>query len=208
MRPLVLVLKQFLQDRGLLTPYTGGLSSYCLFLLVTRYLQEQQHVHWFDCGSLLMGFLDFYGNSFDPRSTGVSVKNRCYFPRHIVQQQSESGNAAKITHHPPSNLKFDSNLTRRHSFHDHDTIVVTESAGPYTRYSQQRQKHSPITVLGNPSLTDNNLKIQSASHKAAVKPYTFDPLFVEDPLSSSNNVGRNAFRIFQVRSLFYFVFFC
>lgn len=30
-------------------------------------------------------------------------------------------------------------------------------------------------------------------------PYTFDPLFVEDPLSDGNNVGRNAFRIFQVQ---------
>jgi DNA polymerase sigma len=60
-RPLVLVLKQFLLNRGLLTAYTGGLSSYCLFLLVARYLQEQSS-SWGDCGSLLMGFLDFYGN--------------------------------------------------------------------------------------------------------------------------------------------------
>jgi len=33
-------------------------------------------------------------------------------------------------------------------------------------------------------------------------PYTFDPLFVEDPLSAGNNVGRNAFRIFQVQRAF------
>ena len=33
-------------------------------------------------------------------------------------------------------------------------------------------------------------------------PYTFDPLFVEDPLSETNNVGRNAFRIFQVQRAF------
>ena len=60
-RPLVLVLKQFLLDRSLLTGYTGGLSSYCLFLMTARYLQEQP-VPWADCGALLMGFLDFYGN--------------------------------------------------------------------------------------------------------------------------------------------------
>jgi hypothetical protein len=34
------------------------------------------------------------------------------------------------------------------------------------------------------------------------RPFTFDPLFVEDPLSSGNNVGRNAFRIFQVQRAF------
>jgi DNA polymerase sigma len=55
-RPLVLVLKQFLLDRGLLTAYTGGLSSYCLFLMVARYCQEQVPI-WNDCGSLLMGYV-------------------------------------------------------------------------------------------------------------------------------------------------------
>jgi hypothetical protein len=34
------------------------------------------------------------------------------------------------------------------------------------------------------------------------RPYTFDPLFVEDPLNVGNNVGRNAFRIFQVQRAF------
>ena len=61
-RPLMLVLKQFLLDRGLLTAYTGGLSSYGLFLMLSRYLQEQTIGSWTDCGSLLIGFLDFYGN--------------------------------------------------------------------------------------------------------------------------------------------------
>merc|ERR1719291_1667429 len=79
-RPLVLVLKQFLLDKGLLVAYTGGMSSYCLFLMVARYCQEQSSI-WNDCGSLLMGLLDFYGNFFDPRTTGISVFNRQYFSR-------------------------------------------------------------------------------------------------------------------------------
>jgi hypothetical protein len=41
----------------------------------------------------------------------------------------------------------------------------------------------------------------NAAH-ASARPYTFDPLFVEDPLSMGNNVGRNAFRIFQVQRAF------
>lgn len=32
--------------------------------------------------------------------------------------------------------------------------------------------------------------------------YNFDPLWVEDPLSESNNVGRNAFRYLQVQRAF------
>ena len=38
----------------------GGISSYGLSLMVARYLQEQSSGA--DVGSLLMGFLDFYGN--------------------------------------------------------------------------------------------------------------------------------------------------
>lgn len=87
-RPLVLVLKQFLKERGLLESYSGGLSSYGLVLMVARYLQEQSQT--MDTGSLLMGFLDFYSNHFDPRSIGVSVSRRCFFSREHATMTSGS----------------------------------------------------------------------------------------------------------------------
>ncbi|XP_022757001.1 uncharacterized protein LOC111304585 isoform X4 [Durio zibethinus] len=55
--PLALVLKQFLADRSLDQSYSGGLSSYCL-----------------NFGSLLMDFLYFFGNVFDPRQMRISVQ--------------------------------------------------------------------------------------------------------------------------------------
>eukprot|EP00850_Spirogloea_muscicola_P011047 SM000067S20324 [mRNA] locus=s67:314841:323872:- [translate_table: standard] len=99
--PLALVLKQFLTDRSLDHPYTGGLSSYCLVtsndpstsnaeivtqyfvseslvLLITRFLQHQQHVKSNlpsqSLGSLLMDFLHFFGCVFDPRRVSVSIR--------------------------------------------------------------------------------------------------------------------------------------
>jgi Cid1 family poly A polymerase len=89
LRPLVLVLKQFLKERGLCVSYTGGLSSYALVLLVARYLQEQAS-HAMDAGSLLWGFLDFFGNVFDPRTTGISVSRSCYFSRGTSSTQGAS----------------------------------------------------------------------------------------------------------------------
>lgn len=55
----------------------GGLSSYCLSLLVARYLQEQSSGS--DVGSLLMGFLDFMGNhvSQDKRGAGTETVVYC-----------------------------------------------------------------------------------------------------------------------------------
>ena len=40
------------------------------------------------------------------------------------------------------------------------------------------------------------------SQKQQFKSGKFDPIWVEDPLNQGNNVGRNAFRIFQVQRAF------
>ncbi|EPS65873.1 hypothetical protein M569_08904, partial [Genlisea aurea] len=85
--PLALVLKQFLADRGLDQSYSGGLNSYCLILLITRFLQHEHHhgrpIHqarirlarrFVSYGSLLMDFLYFFGNVFDPRQMRISVQ--------------------------------------------------------------------------------------------------------------------------------------
>jgi len=173
-RPLVLVLKQFLLDRGLLTAYTGGLSSYCLFLMVARYCQEQAP-SWNDCGSLLMGLLDFYGNFFDPRITGISVRTRQYFFRsqeaqHSQQQfpEAQGRNATHQTQFP--------DLTKRNSF------------------SSKPHRHQPL---------HRQVSFQSTqTNTSQFKSGKFDPIWVEDPLNPGNNVGRNAFRIFQVQRAF------
>jgi len=160
-RPLVLVLKQFLLDKGLLTAYTGGLSSYCVFLMATRYLQENP-LGWADKGCLLMGFLDFYGNHFDPKSTGISVERHEYFPRpHYAQQGTNP----------------DIMLNRRHSFNDDNHF---DSLSQHQYYKQR----------------------SSSSRQKSFNPNTFDPIFIEDPTSTDNNVGRNSFRINQVQRAF------
>ena len=98
MGPLVCVLKQYLKERGLNTPYTGGLSSICLACMVASYLQDvastaDSHSHdssnphsnpnslefnQATCskethlGELLTGFLDHYGQ-LDYTKASVSV---------------------------------------------------------------------------------------------------------------------------------------
>ena len=100
-----------------------------------------------------MGFLDFYGNVFEPRSVGISVSNGGqYFRReHRLPFQRSASK---------------SELSRRHSFQYHDQNTVS--------------KIVPDTA----------------------RPFTFDPIFVEDPISLGNNVGRNSFRINQVQRAF------
>ncbi|GMH17223.1 hypothetical protein Nepgr_019064 [Nepenthes gracilis] len=75
--PLALVLKQFLADRSLDQSYSGGLSSYCLVLLITRFLQHEHHrgrpINQ-NLGSIFMDFLYFFGNVFDPRKMRISIQ--------------------------------------------------------------------------------------------------------------------------------------
>eukprot|EP01035_Chromulina_nebulosa_P023908 gene23908-31027_t len=80
---LKLKTKELMDDSGYHLPsisldisFEGGLSSYAIFLLSTRYLQELEisnknifNLEVYDLGSLLIGFLRFYGENFDPRTT-------------------------------------------------------------------------------------------------------------------------------------------
>jgi DNA polymerase sigma len=210
-RPLVLVLKQFLLDRALLTSYTGGLSSYCLFLMVARYLQEQPSACG-DCGSLLMGFLDFYGNCFDPRATGISVRRRQYFTRPMnyvpVRHQaagqpmwSPSPHQQHVNPGPPvATAGPHEDFRRRNSFSDMGSVDGVRRTPPSSLSRPPRfQPTARFVPHSVPPANSNNEQANPYGHG---RPFTFDPLFVEDPLSAGNNVGRNAFRVFQVQRAF------
>jgi len=179
-RPLVLILKEFLVGRGLLTAFTGGLSSYCLFLMVTRYCQEQIQSSWIDSGSLLVGFLDFFGNHFDPRTTGISVTQKMYFvrPRFSIDQQSPEYRTVN---------------GRGVHFNTARNLVPP-------LYTRSKSMHHPqSTGFDDMNVLYPSSSIPPVGSSQPNRPFTFDPLYVEDPLHPSNNVGRNAFRIFQVK---------
>lgn len=108
LRPLTLVLKSFLLCKGFGAAYTGGLSSYALLLLVVRFLQECTSPTLLptsrigtnpsigtsgalaDLGLLFVDFLQFYGHHLDPRVTGISVANRCFFNREGIVRLNTS----------------------------------------------------------------------------------------------------------------------
>ena len=73
LKPMVLVLKQYLYDRGLNSTYTGGLASYSLVLMVASYLMLYHQQEEATLGVLLLGFLELFGKKFDYRSTGIAV---------------------------------------------------------------------------------------------------------------------------------------
>jgi len=71
--PLVVVFKTFLRDIGLNDPYTGGLSSYCLVVLLYNFWRESLQFGFSttDCGYLLYGFLSMFVFRFESSITHV-----------------------------------------------------------------------------------------------------------------------------------------
>ena len=92
----------------------------------------------------------------------------------------------------------DGNRRRQHRFPP-TPGPTPATAGPTRMFVPRNVVPPPPPPPPPPPENHNNNGMSSFDH---VRPFTFDPLFVEDPLSSSNNVGRNAFRINQVQRAF------
>lgn len=99
----------------------------------------------------------------------------------VVNQTAASGNSM---------------FHRRNSFSDKERVDVASGRTP--AYSRSPTRHPPPPFHPTP-LPGVHMEQNSFDNGM---PYTFDPLFVEDPLSVGNNVGRNAFRIIQVQRAF------
>lgn len=89
LRPLTICLKYFLASRDLHQPYTGGVGSYMLQLMIVSMLQHRARdaVNFrrpcVEClGSLLLEFFGLYGLEFNYVTTGISVRHDgFYFPK-------------------------------------------------------------------------------------------------------------------------------
>jgi non-canonical poly(A) RNA polymerase PAPD5/7 len=80
LRPLTLLLKQFLDMRGLNEVYTGGLGSYAVTCLVLSFLQihpllQANYVRAHEnLGLMLMELFELYGRHFNYDAVGVAVR--------------------------------------------------------------------------------------------------------------------------------------
>ncbi|CED83933.1 DNA polymerase sigma [Phaffia rhodozyma] len=80
-RPLVLVIKSFLNQRGMNEVYSGGLGSYSVICLVISFLQVHAKVRRAEIdplenlGVLLIEFFELYGKNFGYDDTGICLRN-------------------------------------------------------------------------------------------------------------------------------------
>ena len=95
LRPLTICLKYFLASRELHQPYTGGVGSYMLQLMIVSMLQHRARDAMnfrrpcIEClGSLLLEFFALYGQDFNYVTTGISVRHDgFYFPKGVQSKK-------------------------------------------------------------------------------------------------------------------------
>ncbi|MGK3735835.1 MAG: non-canonical poly(A) RNA polymerase PAPD5/7 [Bacillariaceae sp.] len=88
-RPLTFVLKQFLASRGLNQPYSGGVGSFLLQMMILAFLQHRERDAFnnrrpsiYNLGALLVEFFEFYSTDFNFILTGISVRfDGFFFPK-------------------------------------------------------------------------------------------------------------------------------
>lgn len=131
-------------------------------------------LHYFCFCSFCYSLLDFYGNNYDPRTTGISVRTRQYFFR--SQDAHSLQNFRDVQGWVTPNQNQFPDMTMRTS-------------------SPQQNRFQPSNIQFGFAHSSTSQKQQFPAGK-------FDPIWVEDPLNIGNNVGRNAFRIFQVQRAF------
>ena len=89
LRPLTFVLKYFLAARGLNQPYSGGMGSFMLQMMIVSFLQHREREFAYNrmpvnynLGALLLDFLELYSMDFNFITVGVSVRfDGYYFPK-------------------------------------------------------------------------------------------------------------------------------
>jgi non-canonical poly(A) RNA polymerase PAPD5/7 len=88
LRPLTFVLKYFLAARCLNEPYSGGVGSFMLQLLIVAFLQHHRRAFvntsiqtptFYNLGSLLLDFFKLFGTEFNYLTTGISLQSGGFF---------------------------------------------------------------------------------------------------------------------------------
>uniref|UniRef100_V9KIL9 Terminal nucleotidyltransferase 4A n=1 Tax=Callorhinchus milii TaxID=7868 RepID=V9KIL9_CALMI len=152
---LVLVLKQFLLQRDLNEVFTGGISSYSLFLMAVSFLQLHPRKDACDPGAnlgvLLIEFFELYGRHFNYLRTGIRIKHGgSYVARENLQRDTAEG-------YRPSMLCIEDPLQEenvgRKSYaamqvkqaFDYSYVVLSHAVSPIAKYYPNKEC---VSILG------------------------------------------------------------
>ena len=178
LRPLVLVLKALLHSGGWATAYTGGLSSYGLLLLVTTFLQTCTSGA-VSCTVPPPRLNPNRGGASALLDLGILLIDFLDFIGNVIEP---SRTGVSVVHRC-----FFSRDTEFEQPPGSTRILSTPHMKKMCR--RRHRESGNIDMVNHPG---EPLEENPPMNR-------FDPIFIEDPLRKGNNVGRNCFRIAQIR---------
>jgi len=123
LKPLILVIKKLLAEKGLNDPFTGGLSSYALVLMVVASLnRHSDHAGPRCLGENFLDFLQLYGCEFDPEESAIRVISTSNFEAKttVIGQRHHSSHEVLVVEDP---VQLGNNIARS-CFRFHDVMNV------------------------------------------------------------------------------------
>ncbi|TDH65140.1 hypothetical protein CCR75_007159 [Bremia lactucae] len=164
-RPLTLVLKYFMAQRGLNETYTGGVGSFLLQMMVVSFLQHHGRVlgsnhddpKFNNLGYLLIGFLTLYGRDFNYSELAISVRNGGSYFNKEGRHWYDDGKPFLIAMENPNEPSLD---IGKNSYE----MRIVKRSFDYARqvlqneiYRHGRFKSLPGSILGTIIQADSNL---------------------------------------------------
>lgn len=164
-RPLTLVLKYFMAQRGLNETYTGGVGSFLLQMMVVSFLQHHGRVlganhndsKFNNLGHLLMGFLTLYGRDFNYTDLAISVRNGGSYFRKESRYWYDDGRPFLISMENPNEPSLD---IGKNSYE----MRIVKRSFDYARQVLQNEIHRhgqfrslPGSILGTIIQADSSL---------------------------------------------------
>ncbi len=104
LRPIVLVIKCFLEQRGLNNHRTGGIGSYSTTILVLSHLQMLRHNYpdiEHNLGAVLIAFFDLYGWLFNLCSAGIAVKENGTYYEKVKRYNTQADETVRFSMEDP-----------------------------------------------------------------------------------------------------------
>lgn len=211
LRPLVLIVKQFLADRGLGKGFSGGLSSYALVIMCTCFLYSVNKQLGLPADSLSAnGSLSPALSMKDDMIKDVIEKGDTL----DIEEASEEGLGTLLIcflrffgeHYDArtTGISMTRGFFPRNTVQSHPHHAIALQA-QQTSQQQQRRRSFRIEDLQPQAggfVHHHGTQVQGPTHSGShdvIPPHKFDPLLIEDPLQPNNNVGRNVFRIHQIQ---------
>eukprot|EP01059_Diplonema_ambulator_P005180 TRINITY_DN14935_c0_g1_i1.p1 TRINITY_DN14935_c0_g1~~TRINITY_DN14935_c0_g1_i1.p1 ORF type:complete len:575 (+),score=225.83 TRINITY_DN14935_c0_g1_i1:31-1725(+) len=205
--PLVMLVKYFLQQRSMHEPFTGGLGSYAVSLMVIQFIQQHPAFHEggdparAGIGGLLMDFFRFYGAMFDFQNIGISVHQGTYFRKNRQEMNDRATFLLQDPQNPGNNVASSSRqLTSIKSAFHHAFLALASDSFPYVPEREKSAEHPSIshrpTLLSrvihiDHAMLDRRDKIAQAYEKWVTANPTKNPrdyleMFEDEQISGSN----------------------